>query len=120
LVYKAPLTVTEWEATIIIGILIQKTNRFEKAPSSGKVAELISVYIIIPKEDDLQEPEETLKFTKASNWLLATTPKISKLINQIGISKISDSRISLWNTLNIPKNTPGINAIGLHEEEGNP
>jgi len=53
LVYKAPPTVTEREAAIFIRTLIQKTNSFERAPSSGEVAELISVYTIIPKEDDL-------------------------------------------------------------------
>ncbi len=48
-------------------MLIQKTNSFERAPSLGEVAELISVYTIIPKEDDLQEPEGTSKFRKAND-----------------------------------------------------
>src|SRR6266498_2234029 len=65
-IYKASLTVTERGAAIFIRILIQKTNGFERAPSSGEVVKLISVYIIIPKEDDLQEPEGIPKFRKAS------------------------------------------------------
>jgi len=73
LVYKAPLIVTERRAAIFIGTLIQKTNRFERAPLSGEVAELILVYTIVPKKDDLKEPEGIPKFTKASNWPSATT-----------------------------------------------
>ena len=80
LVYKAPLIVTEREAAIFIGTLIQKTNGFERAPSSEEVAELILVYTIVPKEDDLKEPEGTPKFVKASNWVSTTTPeRINKL-----------------------------------------
>src|SRR6266498_2154609 len=48
LVYKAPPTITERGAAIFIRTLIQKTNSFERAPSSGKLAKLISVYTIIP------------------------------------------------------------------------
>jgi len=66
LVYKAPPTVTEQEAAIFLRILIQKTNRFKKAPSSGEVAELISLYTIVPKKNDLKKSAETLKFIKAS------------------------------------------------------
>src|SRR6266498_6074616 len=62
LVYKAPPTVTKREAAIFIRMLIQKTNRFERASSSGEVAELISIYTIIPKKDNLQELERILKF----------------------------------------------------------
>src|SRR6266511_3684928 len=67
LVYKYPPILTERGAAIFIGTLIQYTNRFERAPTSGELAELISVYIIIPKEDDLEKPIGTPKFTKASN-----------------------------------------------------
>ena len=67
LVYKAPPTVIEQEVAIFVKTLIQKTNGFERAPSSGEVAELISIYTIILKEDDLQESEGTPKFVKASN-----------------------------------------------------
>ena len=67
LVYKASLTVTEWRVAIFISILIQKTNEFERAPSSGEVVKLISVYIILPKEDDFKELKGTPKFIKASN-----------------------------------------------------
>ncbi len=41
----APSTVTERGAAIFLKKLIQKTNRFERAPSSGEIAELISLYI---------------------------------------------------------------------------
>src|SRR6266540_1778617 len=88
LVYKAPPTVTEQEAAIFIRTLIQKTNSFERALSSEKVAELILVYTIIPKEDDLQEPKGIPKFRKASDW---ETNKIPDLINKLNISKIPDS-----------------------------
>src|SRR6266498_4902015 len=66
LVYRAPPTIIERGAAIFIGTLIQKTNRFERASSSREVAELILVYTIIPKNDDLKEPEGILKFVKAS------------------------------------------------------
>ena len=52
---------------IFIRTLIQKTEGFIRAPTAGEVAELISVYTIIPKNDDLKELIGTLKFTKASN-----------------------------------------------------
>src|SRR6266540_815510 len=67
LVYKASSTVTEREAAIFIGTLIQKTNGFERASIAGEVAELISVYTIISRDDELKEPIGTPKFTKASN-----------------------------------------------------
>ncbi len=51
--YKAPPTITEQEAVIFIRTLIQRTNGFERTPMSGEVAELISIYTIILKEDDL-------------------------------------------------------------------
>ena len=85
LVYKASLTVTEQEAAIFIRTLIQKTNRFKRAPSLGKVAKLISVYTILPKEDDLKEPKRTLKFVKASNWTSRSTlqPTSEKNLSKI-------------------------------------
>ncbi len=62
-----------------------------RAPSAGEVAELISVYIIISKKDDLQEPEGILKFKKASNWESTETPE---LIHNLNSSKTPDSSIS--------------------------
>ncbi len=91
LVYKAPPTVTEREAAIFINTLIQKTNRFERASSLGEVAELISVYTIIPKEDDLKELIGTSKFTKANNWSIHRTPEPT---NKPNSSKTPDSGIS--------------------------
>ncbi len=75
LVYKAPPTVSEWEAVIFIGMLIQKTNRFERASSSGEVAELILVYTVLPKEEDLKKPKGILKFTRISSWVFPITSK---------------------------------------------
>ncbi len=117
LVYKAPSTVTEWEAAIFIRTLIQWTNRFERASTSGEVAKLISIYTIIPKEDNLQESAGTPKFTKASNWPLAKTPEP---VNKSSSSKTPDSRTFSWNTLGIPENTSGINFLLLNEKESNP
>ena len=68
LVYKVPSTVTEQGAMTLIGILFQYTSRFKRASTSGKVAELISLYTVIPNEKDLKEPEEILKFIKMSAW----------------------------------------------------
>src|SRR6266542_1848933 len=68
LVYKYPLTLTERGVAIFIRTLIQHTNRFERAPTLGELAELILLYTIISKEEDLEAPIETPKFTKASNW----------------------------------------------------
>ena len=68
LIYKYPLTLTKWGAAIFIRTLIQHTNGFERALTLGELAELISLYTIIPKEDDLEELIGILKFTKASNW----------------------------------------------------
>jgi len=59
-------------------MLIQETNRFERAPTSGELAELISLYTIIPKKNDLEELIGTSKFTKASNWSTHQTPELSK------------------------------------------
>ena len=98
-------------------MLIQCTNRFERAPTSGELAELISLYIIIPKEEDLEELIGIPKFTKASNW---STHKIPELSKQLIDSKTPDSGTSPWNTFNIPETTSGINAIGLNKEEENP
>src|SRR6266542_822338 len=113
LVYKYPLTLTEREAAIFIGILIQHTKGFERAPTSGELAELISLYIIIPKEEDFKEPIGTPKFIKASNWSTHKTPEpLKEPIN----SGTPDSGTSPWNTFNISENTPGINAIGLNEK----
>src|SRR6266498_2257846 len=67
LVYKYPLTLTERGAAIFIRTLVQHTNGFERAPTLGELAELILLYTIIPKEDDLEEPIGIPKFIKASN-----------------------------------------------------
>ncbi len=67
LVYKYPPILTEREAAIFIRTLIQHTNRFERAPTSGELAELILIYTIIPKENDLEKLIGTSKFIKASN-----------------------------------------------------
>src|SRR6266511_2950348 len=69
LVYKAPPTLTERGAAIFIGTLIQQTEGFERAPTSGELATLISQFTIITKHKDLEEPIGTPKFVKASNWL---------------------------------------------------
>src|SRR6266508_5767600 len=55
LVYKYPSTLTERGAAIFIRTLIQHTNRFERVPTSGELAELISIYTIIEKEEDLEK-----------------------------------------------------------------
>ena len=68
LVYKYPSTLIKWRAAIFIRTLIQHTNRFERAPTLGELAELISLYTIIPKEDNFEKLIGTPKFTKASNW----------------------------------------------------
>src|SRR6266498_4869938 len=114
LVYKYPLILTEREAAIFIRTLIQHTNRFERAPTSEELAELILLYTIIPKEDDLEELIGILKFTKASNW---STHKTSELSKQLIDNNMSDSRTSPWNTFNILETTSGINAIGLNKKE---
>src|SRR6266545_3851421 len=114
LVYKAPPTLTERGAAIFIGSLIQQTEGFERAPTSGELAALISQFTIIPKEEDLQEPIGTLKFVKAKDWKTHQTPEPPK---QLIDSGTPDSGTSPWNTFNIPETTPGINALGLNEEE---
>src|SRR6266540_2568698 len=68
LVYKYPPTLTERGAAIFIRTLIQHTNGFERAPTSGELAELISLYTIILKENDLEKLIGTPKFIKASDW----------------------------------------------------
>src|SRR6266498_4066263 len=88
LVYKYPLTLTERGVAIFIRTLIQHTYRFERALILEELAELISLYTIIPKEKDLEELIGTLKFTKASNWLTHKTPEILK---QPIVSKTPDS-----------------------------
>src|SRR6266540_3956569 len=55
LVYKYPPTLSERGASIFIRSLIQQTEGFERAPTSGELAELISLYTIISKKDDLEE-----------------------------------------------------------------
>src|SRR6266542_2697796 len=55
LVYKYPSTLTERGAAIFIGSLIQQTEGFERTPTSGELAVLISQYTIIPTEEDLKE-----------------------------------------------------------------
>src|SRR6266540_3960774 len=114
LVYKAPSTLKERGAAIFIRILIQQTEGFERAPTSGELASLISQFTIIPKEEDLEQPIGTPKFIKASNWSTHKTPEPPK---QPIDSGTSESGTSPWNTFNIPETTPGINAIGLNEEE---
>src|SRR6266496_2566386 len=114
LVYKAPPTLMERGAAIFIGSLIQQTEGFERAPTSGELAVLISQFTILPKEEDLKEPIGIPKFTKASNWSTHKTPETPK---QPIDSGTPDSGTSSWNTFNIPETTPGINAIGLNEEE---
>src|SRR6266540_5484965 len=54
-IYKAPPTVTEREVAIFIRTLIQKTKGFIRAPTVGEVVKLISVYTIIPKDNDPKE-----------------------------------------------------------------
>ncbi len=116
LVYRTPLTVSEREAAIFIRTLIQKINRFERILSSREVAKLISIYTVLPKQEDLKELKETSKFTKASGWIPPITSEKSKEI----INKIPDSRISPWNTLGIPENISRVNFIGLNKEKSNP
>src|SRR6266498_3590363 len=113
LVYKVPPTLTERGAAIFIGSLIQQTKGFERAPTSGELAALISQFTIIPKNEDLEELIGTPKFVKASNW---STHKTSELPKQPIDSGTPDSGTSPWNTFNIPEITSGINAIGLNEE----
>ena len=73
---------------IFIGTLIQKTNRFDQTPTSGKIDKLVSVYTILSDEKDLRESKEIPKFTKAKEWI---PPVTSKVITR---SKIPDSRVS--------------------------
>src|SRR6266542_1584543 len=113
LVYKAPPTLTEREAAIFIGSLIQQTEGFERASTSGELATLISQFTIIPKSEDLEEPIGIPKFVKASNWSMHKTPELPK---QPIDSGTPDSGTSPWNTFNISETTSGINAIGLNEE----
>src|SRR6266498_646876 len=114
LVYKYPPTLIERGAAIFIETLIQHTKGFERAPTSGELAALISQYTIIPKKEDLEEPIEIPKFIKASNW---STHKTSESPKQPIDSGTPDSGTSSWDTFNIPETTPGINAIGLNEKE---
>src|SRR6266498_5055320 len=95
LVYKYPPTLTERGAVIFIRTLVQHTNGFDRAPTSGELAELISLYTIIPKEDDLEEPIGIPKFTKTSNW---NTHKIPELLKKPINSGTPDSETSPWNT----------------------
>src|SRR6266540_694230 len=113
LVYKAPLTVTEQGAAIFIRTLTQQTEGFERAPTSGELAALISQFTIIPNEEDLKELIGTPKFSKASNWSTHKTPEPLK---QPIDSGTPDSGTSPWNTFNIPETTLRINALGLNEE----
>src|SRR6266542_315061 len=98
LVYKYPLTLTERGAAIFIGTLIQYTNGFERAPTLGELVELISLYTIIPKENDLEEPIGISKFIKASNWSTHQIPVPSK---QPIDNNMPDSGTSPWNTFDI-------------------
>ena len=114
LIYKAPPTLTEQGVAIFIGSLIQQTEGFERASTSGELAALISQFTIIPTNEDLKELIGTSKFNKASNWF---THKIPELPKQPIDSDTPDSETSPWNTFNIPKTTSGINAIRLNKEE---
>ncbi len=58
-------------------------------PTAGEVIELILVYTIIPKDNDLKEPIRTPKFTKVSNWASTSTSKLTDIEDT---SKIPDSR----------------------------
>ena len=107
-------TVSEIRATIFIGTLIQQTEGFKRALTSGELAALISQFTVIPKDEDLNELIGTPKFVKASIWFTHKTPEPPK---QPIDSGTSDSGTSSWNTFNIPKTTLGINALGLNEEE---
>ncbi len=75
---------------IFIKILIQKINGFDQAPISGEIGELISVYIILLKGEDLKEPKETLKFAKVKDWISSITSK--KLV--VNKSKTPDNGMS--------------------------
>ena len=74
---------------------------------------LISKYIAIPQQEELQEPKTTSKFTRAKDWLPSVTPP--KLIATS--SKTPKQGTSSWNILGISDNTSGINFLGLDEEE---
>src|SRR6266511_2349550 len=91
LVYKYHPTLTEQGAVIFIATLIQQTEGFERAPTSGELAALISQFTIIPKDEDLKELIGTPKFTKASNW---STHKIPEPPKQPIDSGTPDSGIS--------------------------
>ncbi len=78
LVYKYILTLTERDAAIFIGSLIQQTEGFERAPTLGELAILVSQFTIIPKEDELKEPIGTPKFIKVSNWSSHQTSELEK------------------------------------------
>src|SRR6266498_3164535 len=97
LVYKYTPTLTERGAAIFVGTLIQQTEGFERAPTSGELAALISQFTIVPKEDELKELIGTPKFSTASDLLSQKTPKKEK---QPDISKTPDSGTSSWNTFN--------------------
>ncbi len=92
LVYKAPPTVNKRGAAIFIGTLIQETEGFERAPTSGELASLISQFTIIPKEEDLEQPIGTPKFVKVKDWSTHKTPEPPK---QPIDSGTPDSGISL-------------------------
>ncbi len=78
LVYRYPLTLTERDAAIFIRTLIQQTEGFERAPTSGELAALISQFTIIPKDEDLKQSIGTPKFIKAKDWSTHNTPKPPK------------------------------------------
>src|SRR6266498_952878 len=109
LVYKYPPTLIERRAAIFVRTLIQHTNGFERAPTSRELAELILLYTIIPKDDDLEEPIGIPKFTKASNWFTHQTPELSK--QQID-NRTPDSGTSPWNTLIFLKIQFEVNLLG--------
>ncbi len=56
-----------------------------------------------------------------SDWSIFdfTIPFIISEKPKVIINKILDNRTSSWNTLGIPKDTSGVNFIGLNEQESN-
>ncbi len=85
-VYAITPQLTKKGAAIFIGTLLQKTNRFQRAPISGEIGALVSIYTRIPNEEDLRKPKGTLKFTKAGSWIHPISPGKSR-------AKIPDSGI---------------------------
>ncbi len=55
-------------------MLIQKINGFERASTLGEIGKLVSLYTILSEKKNLKEPKNTLKFTKAKNWISPVMP----------------------------------------------